>query len=101
MTVRRQRAEGARQREGGAALAAIEEAGGGLVEAYPDQVEGREPQRGSYLHTGRRTCSRPASVLALRDNLQTRPPDDQPCSRAWSREHRGVVGEWMQKECRP
>ena len=35
-----------------AALAAIEEAGGGLVEAYPEQVEGREEQRGSYLHTG-------------------------------------------------
>jgi hypothetical protein len=38
-----------------AALAAIEEAGGGLVEAYPEQVEGREPQRGSYLHTGPET----------------------------------------------
>jgi GNAT superfamily N-acetyltransferase len=36
----------------GAALAAIEEAGGGLVEAYPEQVEGRPPQRGAYLHTG-------------------------------------------------
>jgi GNAT superfamily N-acetyltransferase len=35
-----------------AALAAIEEAGGGLVEAYPEQVEGRAPQRGAYLHTG-------------------------------------------------
>ena len=35
-----------------AALAAIEEAGGGLVEAYPEQVEGREPQRGGYFHTG-------------------------------------------------
>jgi hypothetical protein len=35
-----------------AALAAIEEAGGGLVEAYPEQVEGREPQAGAYLHTG-------------------------------------------------
>jgi GNAT superfamily N-acetyltransferase len=34
------------------ALAAIKEAGGGLVEAYPEQVEGRAPQRGSYLHTG-------------------------------------------------
>lgn len=33
-------------------LAAIEEAGGGLVEAYPEQVEGRKPQQGSYLHTG-------------------------------------------------
>ena len=38
-----------------AALAAIEESGGGLVEAYPEQVEGREPQRGSYLHTGPET----------------------------------------------
>jgi GNAT superfamily N-acetyltransferase len=35
-----------------AALAEIKEAGGGLVEAYPEQVEGREPQRGAYLHTG-------------------------------------------------
>jgi hypothetical protein len=34
------------------ALEAIEEAGGGLVEAYPEQVEDRPPQRGSYLHTG-------------------------------------------------
>jgi hypothetical protein len=34
------------------ALAAIEAAGGGLVEAYPEQVEGREPQRGAYFHTG-------------------------------------------------
>jgi GNAT superfamily N-acetyltransferase len=35
-----------------AALAEIKEVGGGLVEAYPEQVEGREPQRGAYLHTG-------------------------------------------------
>jgi len=35
-----------------AALAEIKEAGGGLVEAYPEQVEGREPQRGAYFHTG-------------------------------------------------
>lgn len=35
-----------------AALAAIKQAGGGLVEAYPEQVAGRDPQRGSYLHTG-------------------------------------------------
>jgi hypothetical protein len=34
------------------AIAAIKEAGGGLVEAYPEQVDGREPQRGSYSHTG-------------------------------------------------
>lgn len=36
----------------GAALAAIKAAGGGLVEAYPEQVEDRKPQRGAYLHTG-------------------------------------------------
>src|ERR1700722_4427811 len=35
-----------------AALAAIAHAGGGLVEAYPEQVAGRDPQRGAYLHTG-------------------------------------------------
>ena len=35
-----------------AVLGAIEEAGGGLVEAYPEQVEGRPPQRGAYFHTG-------------------------------------------------
>jgi hypothetical protein len=34
------------------ALQAIAQAGGGLVEAYPEQVEGRKPQRGSYFHTG-------------------------------------------------
>ena len=30
----------------------IEQAGGGIVEAYPEQVEGRKPQRGAYFHTG-------------------------------------------------
>jgi GNAT superfamily N-acetyltransferase len=35
-----------------AALADIKQAGGGLVEAYPEQVGGRAPQRGAYLHTG-------------------------------------------------
>ena len=34
------------------ALAAIREAGGGVVEAYPEQVEDRPPQRGAYFHTG-------------------------------------------------
>ena len=34
------------------ALSAIKEAGGGLVEAYPEQVQDRPPQQGSYLHTG-------------------------------------------------
>ena len=36
----------------GATLAAIHDAGGGLVEAYPEQVKGRAPQRGAYFHTG-------------------------------------------------
>lgn len=35
-----------------AALDAISQAGGGTVEAYPEQLEGRSPQRGAYLHTG-------------------------------------------------
>jgi GNAT superfamily N-acetyltransferase len=34
------------------ALDAIREQGGGLIEAYPEQVEGRAPQRGAYFHTG-------------------------------------------------
>jgi hypothetical protein len=37
------------------ALAAIGEAGGGVVEAYPEQLDGRPPQRGAYLHTGPET----------------------------------------------
>jgi GNAT superfamily N-acetyltransferase len=37
------------------ALDAIRSAGGGVVEAYPEQVEGRPPQRGAYLHTGPET----------------------------------------------
>jgi hypothetical protein len=36
-------------------LDAIGLAGGGVVEAYPEQVEGRPPQRGAYLHTGPET----------------------------------------------
>ena len=35
-----------------AALSAIGQAGGGTVEAYPEQLDGRGPQRGAYLHTG-------------------------------------------------
>ncbi len=37
------------------ALDAIKKAGGGLVEAYPEQVDGRAPQRGAYFHTGPET----------------------------------------------
>jgi hypothetical protein len=35
-----------------AVLSAIGQAGGGVVEAYPEQLDGRGPQRGAYLHTG-------------------------------------------------
>lgn len=34
------------------ALEAIRAAGGGVVEAYPEQTIDRPPQRGAYLHTG-------------------------------------------------
>jgi GNAT superfamily N-acetyltransferase len=37
------------------ALDAIRAAGGGVVEAYPEQAEGRPPQRGAYFHTGPET----------------------------------------------
>ena len=35
-----------------AALDEIGRAGGGVVEAYPEQTAERPPQRGAYLHTG-------------------------------------------------
>lgn len=35
-----------------AALEEIARAGGGSVEAYPEQTQDRKPQRGAYLHTG-------------------------------------------------
>ena len=37
------------------ALDAVRAAGGGLVEAYPEQVDGRPEQRGAYFHTGPET----------------------------------------------
>ena len=50
---------GSRHRERGVAraavagaLAEIRAAGGGVVEAYPEQTADRVPQRGAYLHTG-------------------------------------------------
>jgi GNAT superfamily N-acetyltransferase len=46
------RREGVARAAVSAALDAIKEAGGGVVEAYPEQVDGREPQRGAYFHTG-------------------------------------------------
>jgi hypothetical protein len=35
-----------------AALSGIGQAGGGVVEAYPEQLDGRGPQQGAFLHTG-------------------------------------------------
>lgn len=51
-TGRGHRRRGVAQAAVAGALAAIEAAGGGLVEAYPEQVEGRKPQQGAYFHTG-------------------------------------------------
>lgn len=48
----RHRGEGVARAAIAAALEAIRSAGGGVVEAYPEQVEGRPAQRGSYFHTG-------------------------------------------------
>jgi GNAT superfamily N-acetyltransferase len=38
-----------------AVLEAVRAAGGGVIEAYPEQVEGRPEQRGAFLHTGPET----------------------------------------------
>ncbi|HKO84057.1 MAG TPA: GNAT family N-acetyltransferase [Actinomycetota bacterium] len=46
------RGEGVARAAVAGALEAIKEAGGGLIEAYPEQLEERPPQRGAYLHTG-------------------------------------------------
>ncbi|GAA2121215.1 GNAT family N-acetyltransferase [Nocardioides bigeumensis] len=50
---------GSKHRERGVARAAvrgaldeIRAAGGGVVEAYPEQSDDRKPQRGAYFHTG-------------------------------------------------
>jgi|SRR5579875_1999177 len=51
----RHRGEGVARAAVAAALDAISQAGGGVVEAYPEQVGGRPPQRGAYLHTGPET----------------------------------------------
>lgn len=54
-TGRGHRGEGVARAAVTAALAAIADSGGGVVEAYPEQVEGRAQQRGSYFHTGPET----------------------------------------------
>ena len=51
-TSSRHRREGVARAGLAAALSAIGEAGGGTVEAYPEQLDDRPPQRGAYLHTG-------------------------------------------------
>jgi hypothetical protein len=51
----RHRGEGVARAGLAGVLSAIGEAGGGTVEAYPEQLEGRGPQRGAYLHTGPET----------------------------------------------
>ena len=46
------RGQGVAREAVSAALGEIRAAGGGLVEAYPEQTEDRPEQRGAYLHTG-------------------------------------------------
>jgi len=54
-TATRYRRHGVARAAVSAALEAIRRAGGGLVEAYPEQVDGRAALRGAYLHTGPET----------------------------------------------
>jgi GNAT superfamily N-acetyltransferase len=51
-TAKRHRGSGVARAAVAAALDEIRAAGGGIVEAYPEQMEDRPPQRGAYLHTG-------------------------------------------------
>ncbi len=46
-----------------AALAAIHDAGGGLIEAYPEQVEGRPPQRPKMVLAGERQPGQQVSPI--------------------------------------
>jgi len=59
------RREGVARAAVAAALAAIQEAGGGLVEAYPEQVEGRaKPSAAPTSTRARRPCSRSSDSSA-------------------------------------
>lgn len=51
-TAGKHRGQGVARAAVNAALDAIARAGGGIVEAYPEQTAERPPQRGAYLHTG-------------------------------------------------
>ena len=75
---------GRRPRGGGGALDAIRAAGGGVVEAYPEQVEGRPPQRGAYFHTGPESCSRSSASPGTGRS----PSGAGSCASTWSRQGR-------------
>lgn len=51
-TASRRRGQGVARTGLAGALEVIARAGGGTVEAYPEQTVERTPQRGAYLHTG-------------------------------------------------
>ncbi|HKT56798.1 MAG TPA: GNAT family N-acetyltransferase [Microbacterium sp.] len=51
-TTSRRRGTGIASAAVGAVMEEIRAAGGGTVEAYPEQTVERPPQRGAYLHTG-------------------------------------------------
>jgi len=52
LTAAKHREQGVARAAVKAARDAIARAGGGIVEAYPEQTAERSPQRGAYLHTG-------------------------------------------------
>lgn len=54
-TDKRHRGEGVARAAVTATLEAIRKAGGGMVEAYPEQVAERKPQPGAFFHTGPET----------------------------------------------
>jgi GNAT superfamily N-acetyltransferase len=54
-TDKRHRGEGVARVAVTATLEAIRRAGGGVVEAYPEQVTDRKPQAGAFFHTGPET----------------------------------------------
>jgi GNAT superfamily N-acetyltransferase len=54
-TDKRHRGAGVARAAVTATLEAIREAGGGVVEAYPEQVAERKPQAGAFFHTGPET----------------------------------------------
>jgi hypothetical protein len=76
------RREGVARAAVAGALEAIEKAGGGLVEDYPEQVAKRSPQRGAYFHTGPEELS----ADSVSDGTDESPSGAGSCADALDRE---------------